>query len=154
MRERKTFLQKFDQYGLHSFFLTHCQWIVLRIYTQFSSVSVLRSFWSSMACLESHRRLDHLLSYLPTSLLLFRFDVLTAATMKRTIFWDATPVEVHRRFGGMYFLHLQARRVSQAKQDADTKRGELYRTTQPHIPEDRILHLFCLYCLISSILSM
>jgi hypothetical protein len=39
-------------------------------------------------------------------------------TMKGTaVFWDAvpySPVEVHQRFGGMYYLHLQGRRVSQA----------------------------------------
>jgi hypothetical protein len=32
------------------------------------------------------------------------------------VFWDAapySPVEVHRRFGGMYYLHLQGRRVTQ-----------------------------------------
>jgi hypothetical protein len=39
--------------------------------------------------------------------------VLTAPTMKSTIFWDVTqcdPVEVHQRFGGLYCLHPQSRR--------------------------------------------
>jgi hypothetical protein len=41
-----------------------------------------------------------------------RLQVLTAVTMNSTIFWDATLcslIEVHRRFGGTYGLHLQTR---------------------------------------------
>jgi hypothetical protein len=37
--------------------------------------------------------------------------------MMGTIFWDVmscSPVEVHVRFGELYYLHLQVRRVNQA----------------------------------------
>jgi hypothetical protein len=47
-------------------------------------------------------------------------EALTVATMENTVFCVATPcspVEVHRRFGGMYHLHLQGRRVTQQKQE-------------------------------------
>jgi hypothetical protein len=46
------------------------------------------------------------------------FEVLTAVTMKNSIFWDITPhspVKVDRRFGGTYCLRLQGRRVSEAR---------------------------------------
>jgi hypothetical protein len=36
--------------------------------------------------------------------------------MKSNIFWDVTPcslIEVHRRFGGIYCLHIRGRKVSQ-----------------------------------------
>jgi hypothetical protein len=39
---------------------------------------------------------------------LVRYQVLTAASMKMTVFWDVAPcslVEVYRRFRGAYFLH-------------------------------------------------
>jgi hypothetical protein len=44
------------------------------------------------------------------------FYVLTTVTVNSTIFWDATscrPVEFHRRFGGMYCLQSNGRRVNQ-----------------------------------------
>jgi hypothetical protein len=47
-----------------------------------------------------------------------RFEVLTAVVMKSTIFWDITPcspLKVNRRFGGMYRLHLQGRRISRGR---------------------------------------
>jgi hypothetical protein len=53
-----------------------------------------------------------------TSLIFVRFEVLSAVTMKRTIFWDVTlcsPVDVHQRFGGTYCLHLQGQKVSTAR---------------------------------------
>jgi hypothetical protein len=41
----------------------------------------------------------------------FQFNwYMTASTTKNTVFWDVTPcslVEICRRFGGTYFLHLQ-----------------------------------------------
>jgi hypothetical protein len=46
------------------------------------------------------------------------FEVLTAAVMKRPVFWDITqcsPLKVNRRFGGIYRLHLQGRRMSRAR---------------------------------------
>jgi hypothetical protein len=45
------------------------------------------------------------------------FEVLTAVVMKSSMFWDITPcnpLEINRRFGGT-FLHLQGRRMSQAR---------------------------------------
>jgi hypothetical protein len=38
-----------------------------------------------------------------------RFEVLTAVTMKNSVFWDVAPCRyfVNRRFGGTYRLHLQ-----------------------------------------------
>jgi hypothetical protein len=45
-------------------------------------------------------------------------EVLTAAIMRTTVSWEVTPcspTEVHQRFGGMYCLFLQCRKVSQAK---------------------------------------
>jgi hypothetical protein len=46
------------------------------------------------------------------------FEVLKAVVMKNTIFRDITPcipLKVNRRFGGTYRLHLQGRRIRQAK---------------------------------------
>jgi hypothetical protein len=40
--------------------------------------------------------------------------------MKSTVFWDITPsspLEVNRRFGGTYRLHLQGRRMNQARNE-------------------------------------
>jgi hypothetical protein len=65
-----------------------------------------------------------------------------------TVFWDITvfsPLNVNQRFGGTHGLHLQARRISQAKnqREAESKPGssvDFQRTTRRYIPEDRILH--------------
>jgi hypothetical protein len=40
-----------------------------------------------------------------------RFEVFTAVTMKKAVFWDVAPCRssVNRRFGGTYLLHLQGR---------------------------------------------
>jgi uncharacterized protein YjiK len=46
------------------------------------------------------------------------FEVLTAVVMKSTIFWDikpCSPLKVNRFFGGKYRLHLQGRRISEAR---------------------------------------
>jgi hypothetical protein len=39
-----------------------------------------------------------------------RFEVFTAVTMKKAVFWDVVPCKncVNQRFGGTYHLHLQA----------------------------------------------
>jgi hypothetical protein len=45
-------------------------------------------------------------------------EVLTLVVMKSPIFWDVTPcslLENNRHFGGAYRLHLQGRRISQAR---------------------------------------
>jgi hypothetical protein len=43
-----------------------------------------------------------------------KFEVFTAVTMKKAVFWDVAPCSsgVNRRFGGTYRLHLQGRRES------------------------------------------
>jgi hypothetical protein len=44
-------------------------------------------------------------------------EILTTVVMKSSIFWDITlcsPLNVNRRFGGTYRLHLQGRRISRA----------------------------------------
>jgi hypothetical protein len=75
--------------------------------------------------------------------------------MKSSIFWDITPrspLKVNRRFGGTYRLHLQGRRISQARnqREADNKHilfetsADFQRTSRCYIPEDRILHNY--YC--------
>jgi hypothetical protein len=46
----------------------------------------------------------------PVRGLVTKFEVLTAEVMKSTIFWDITPgspLNINRRFGGTYRLHLQ-----------------------------------------------
>jgi hypothetical protein len=45
-------------------------------------------------------------------LILVRFEVFTAVTMKKAVFWDVAPCRygVNRRFGGTYPFHLQGRR--------------------------------------------
>jgi hypothetical protein len=88
-----------------------------------------------------------------------RSEVLTAMTMKSAVFLDMTSsnqVEVHRRFGGTYRLHLQSRRVihESNQQETNSKRcwlayclalkmetarsfemSEFYWTTRHHIAE-------------------
>jgi hypothetical protein len=42
----------------------------------------------------------------------------TAAVMKNSVFWDVTPYRqfiFERRFGGTYRLHLQGRRIREAR---------------------------------------
>jgi hypothetical protein len=36
-------------------------------------------------------------------------------TLKSTIFWDITSLNVNRRFGGTYYLHLQGRVEAEGK---------------------------------------
>jgi hypothetical protein len=46
------------------------------------------------------------------------FDVLAAMVMKSTIFWNikpCSPLKLNRRFGGIYRLRLQGRRISRAR---------------------------------------
>jgi hypothetical protein len=45
------------------------------------------------------------------------FVVLTAVTINDTIFWNVMPyssIDIHRRFAGKYYFHIQGARVSQA----------------------------------------
>jgi hypothetical protein len=51
------------------------------------------------------------------NILVVRFEILTAVTLKSTAFWDVTQcslVGVYQRYGEMYWFHLQDQRVSQA----------------------------------------
>jgi hypothetical protein len=51
------------------------------------------------------------------------FEFLTAAIMKIYISWvtmSCSPLKVNRRFGGTYCLHLQFRRVSQARNQRES----------------------------------
>jgi hypothetical protein len=80
---------------------------------------------------------------------------------KSSVFWDITPcspLSVNRRFGGSYRLHLQGRKISQARNrcQAGSKENsgllkteatcfsemsvDFKRTTRRYIPEDRNLH--------------
>jgi hypothetical protein len=64
-----------------------------------------------------------------------RFQVLTAASMKMTVFWDFAPcslVEIDRRFRGA--LMMEAASTSETSVN-------FYETTRRNIPEDRHLHL-------------
>jgi hypothetical protein len=75
------------------------------------------------------------------------FGVLTSVTMKKTVDQDATvctPIEVRRRFGGTYYLHLQGRGVNTeaAKQSPTLRR----RTTGLHISHAAECTLFDFYC--------
>jgi hypothetical protein len=57
----------------------------------------------------------------------FILMVLTAMTMKRSVFWGVTkcsPVKVNRRFGRIFLLHLEDQRVREVRNQeyADNKR--------------------------------
>jgi hypothetical protein len=57
-------------------------------------------------------------------LLYLGFAVLTAVVMKSTIFWNITPcspLRVNRRFGGTHRLHLQGRKISQARNQRESR---------------------------------
>jgi hypothetical protein len=52
-----------------------------------------------------------------------RFEVLAAVDMKSYIFWDITPcisLKVNLHFGRKFPLHLQGRRISQARNQGET----------------------------------
>jgi hypothetical protein len=63
-------------------------------------------------------------------------EVLTAVIMtsRPTIFWDVTPcspVEVHRRFGGTYYL--QGRRVRQANNQQEASNKQAVRSSETSV---------------------
>jgi hypothetical protein len=94
-----------------------------------------------------------------------RFEVLTAVVMKSSIFWDITPynpLKVNCRFGGSCRLYLHGRRISQARNQRESRWKvklcsaetsiDLQRTTQRYIPEVRTLQVFsCQHEIIISI---
>jgi hypothetical protein len=63
-----------------------------------------------------------------------RFEAFTAVTMKNVVFWDVALCRscVNRRFGGMYRIHLQGRKIRE-------RWTSVSRWLQRHIPEDDIL---------------
>jgi hypothetical protein len=53
-----------------------------------------------------------------------KFEILTAAVTKSTIFWDikpCSPLKVSRRFRGTCRLHLQGRRISRARNKRESR---------------------------------
>jgi hypothetical protein len=77
-----------------------------------------------------------------------RFEVLTAVTMTNAVFWDVAPCRyfVNWRFGGLYRLHLRGIKNSRAIRSSETSVNKL--STQPHIPEDGILHTSSVFSLV------
>jgi hypothetical protein len=65
--------------------------------------------------------------------------------MKNTILWNGTPyslVEINWRFAGMYYLHLQGQRVSQASSKQSSS-VNFYQTTPCKIQEGSTLYDNC-----------
>jgi hypothetical protein len=59
------------------------------------------------------------------------FEVLTTVVMNSSVFWDITPgnpLKINRCFGGTCRLHLQARRISQERNQRECKNGPLLST--------------------------
>jgi hypothetical protein len=69
-----------------------------------------------------------------------RFQVLTAASMKMTVFWDfeqCSLVEVYQRFRGACCLNHQGKAASVSETS-----GNFYQTTRCNNPEDSHLHTY------------
>jgi hypothetical protein len=52
------------------------------------------------------------------------FEVLTPMVVKSYFFWDITPcspLKVNRRFGGIYRLYLQERRISRGRNERESR---------------------------------
>jgi hypothetical protein len=52
------------------------------------------------------------------------FEVFTEVVIKSTVFWNITlcsPLNVNRRFGGKYRLHIQGRRISRARNQRESR---------------------------------
>jgi hypothetical protein len=61
------------------------------------------------------------------------FEVLTAVVMKCTVFWDTTPcspLKINRRFGGIYHLHLQGRKISRARNRRESRNNDFTDNTR------------------------
>jgi hypothetical protein len=69
------------------------------------------------------------------NLMIVAFEVLRAVVMNNSSIWNITlrcPFKVNRRFGGTYRLHLQGRRVSQARnqREVDSEQNSATYTFQ------------------------
>jgi hypothetical protein len=56
--------------------------------------------------------------YRPSGIIFVGSEVLTTVVLKSSIFWDimpCSPLKIKQRFGGTCCLHLQGRRISQAR---------------------------------------
>jgi hypothetical protein len=89
-----------------------------------------------------------------TYFLYVRFEVLTPVVMKRTIFWDITPLKVNRRFRRTR-LHLHDRRISQARNQLclflnPEDGGDMFLRDLSYIAEDRTPSSFVLCSVYSS----
>jgi hypothetical protein len=64
-------------------------------------------------------------------ILLVRFEVFTAVTMKNAVFWDVAPCTscVNRRFGGTHRLQLQGREIRE--RGTSVSRWLQYMTPNP-----------------------
>jgi hypothetical protein len=60
-----------------------------------------------------------------------RFEAFTAVTMKNAVFWDVAACRscVNRRFGGTYHLHLQGRKIREAR----NQREQVVQTAATYI---------------------
>jgi hypothetical protein len=83
------------------------------------------------------------------------FEVITAVVMKSSVFWDITPcgpLKVNRHFGGTFRLHLHGRRISQARNQHESK-WQAERILRPwrrqHVPPKRRLTFNRLHGVIS-----
>jgi hypothetical protein len=76
---------------------------------------------------------------------LVRFEAFTAVTMKNVVFWDValhSAATCPHRFFARGFSTLKMEAICSSEKSVNT------RPTQPHIPEDNILHgkTSCMYC--------
>jgi hypothetical protein len=100
------------------------------IWSQGHKQTTVAGLWPSLVLTEEHR-------------MRARLHVLTAASMRTTVFWDIAPcslVEMSRRFRGVYYLNFQHDLPD------DTGRKHLWnvekflQTIRRNIPEDSRLH--------------
>jgi hypothetical protein len=114
-----------------------------------------------------------ILSYAITAILVLLYNseawTITSRDESRSIFWDiklCSPLKVNRRFGGQCSLYLQGRRISQGRNQSESRCDscfllgfsstlkmeaicssetsvEFQQTTRRYFPEDITLHNYC-----------